>query len=51
MTVMSRTYNNNWTAINFNGYRGCMLMSEQFFAVKPKKTGVEYDVVQDIGEW
>lgn len=50
MIAISRTYN-NWSTINFDGYRGCALMSEQIFAVKPEKTEVEYDVVQDIGEW
>ena len=51
MSVLSRTYNQYWSTINFNGYRGCALMSEQKNAVKPRKTEVEYDVVKDIGEW
>ena len=50
MTAINRTYNQSWPTINFNGYRGCALMSDNFFAVKPEKSEVEY-VVQDIGEW
>lgn len=51
MIAICRTYNQSWPTINFNGYRGCALMSDKFFAVKPKKSGVEYDVVKDIDEW
>ena len=51
MTVFSRTYNHYWSAINFNGCRDYALMSEQIFAVKPRKTDVEYDVVKDADEW
>lgn len=50
MTAINRTYNQSWSTINFNGYRGCALMSDKFFAVKPEKSEVEY-VVQDLGEW
>ncbi len=50
MIAINRTYNQSWSTINFNGYRGCALMSDKFFAVKPEKSEVEY-VVQDIGEW
>lgn len=51
MTVFSRTYNHYWSAINFNGCQDYALMSERIFAVKPRKTEVEYDVVEDLGEW
>jgi hypothetical protein len=50
MIAINRTYNQSWSTINFNGYRGCALMSDKFFAVKPEKSEVEY-VVQDLGEW
>ena len=50
MIAINRTYNQSWSTINFNGYRGCALMSDKFFTVKPEKSEVEY-VVQDIGEW
>lgn len=50
MIAINRTYNQSWSTINFNGYRGCALMSDKIFAVKPEKSEVEY-VVQDIDEW
>ena len=50
MIAINRTYNKSWSTINFNGYRGCALMSDKFFAVKTEKSEVEY-VVQDIDEW
>lgn len=51
MTAINKTYNRYWSAISFNGHQDCALMSEQIFAVKPRKTEVEYDVVKDIDEW
>lgn len=51
MTAISKTYNRYWSAISFNGRQDCAFMSEQIFAVKPRKTEVEYDVVEDLGEW
>ena len=50
MTAINKTYNRYWSAISFNGRQGCALMSEQIFAVKPRKTEVEYGVVKDADE-
>ena len=43
--------NKSWSIINFNDCRICALKYEGYFMPKPQKTEVEYDVVQDIGEW
>lgn len=51
MAKMHTYTNNGWSVVSFNGYRGCALMSERKFDAKPGKTEVEYDVVQDLGEW
>lgn len=43
--------NNNYKTISFDGCYRCAFVSKQNFKNKPGKEEVEYDVVQDIGEW